>query len=314
MDMIKKSIKQGLANYGIIEKTCQSTYHGFIKEYEEYYNKESNIIEKQFAEVDIKNAANVSHGYFESIKMFPEYIYLYTKALTCIIYDEKLTIGYKVYIRGNEFTFTLLIQNDDINFKIPINDILNEYLGNITFTRGIIVRDIDELKKVFKSMCIGANYLRHYIVDMSCAEYYDFLIKTDFLKEYEYLNIACSRNNTYFKLDRKSILLLLKQYNGFSVKYCSNDSFYEIKKSIGNGEIGYNIEIRSNNFINFIIWGSRNNEIIFSEPSVDILVKNHGSGHKLHCIQFHSINEIKNIFDFMLKYLNVLASFFNDSL
>lgn len=313
MDIIKESINQWLKHYGVTEAEQNANYCGFIKEYEEYYNKESNIIEKQFTKEDIKNAAGISRGFFASIKVFPEYVYLYTKALTNKIYDENLTIGYKINIKGNEFTFTLSVKNDDTDFKIPINDILNEYTGRITFTRGVIIRDSDELKKVFKSMCIGANYLRHYIVDMSCAEYYDFLINTDFLKEYEHLNTSCSRNNTYFKLDRKSILSLLEQYNGFSVKYCSDDSFYKIKKSMGNVKIGYNIEIRYNTLINFIIWGFRNNKLIFSEPSVDILVQNHGSGHKLQRLQFHSVKELKNIFDFMLKYLDVLAGFFNSN-
>ena len=314
MDIIKESIKQWLVHYGVTEKANQNTnYYGFIKEYSEYYSKEPCAAEKQFTEEDITNAANISHGYFSDIKFFPEYIYLYTNALTRIIYDEKLTIGYKVQIKGNEFIFTLLVNNNDTDFNVPINDILNEYLGSIRFTRGIIISDCDELKKVFKSMCIGANYLRGYIVDMSCTEYYDFLIKTDFLKKYEYLNISCSRNDMYFKSDRKSILSLLKQYDSFSVKYCSSDSFYEIKKTIGDVEIGYKIEIRNKGFINFIIWGRRNNETIFSEPSVAFLVKKHGSGHKLNSLQFHSLDELKNIFDFMLNYLDILASFFNDS-
>ncbi|MCH5193393.1 MAG: hypothetical protein J1F11_05475 [Oscillospiraceae bacterium] len=309
MDIIKESIKQWLTHYGIVGETDQNIrYYGFIKEYEEYYKTDINTMGEQITAEDIKNAA--SHGFFSSVEVFPECIYLYTNAITRKIYDEKLNISYKVHVKGNEFTFTLIVENNDLNFNAPINDILNEYLGSIRFTRGLIIHNSDELKKVFQSMCIESNYLRHYIVDMSCAEYYDFLIKTDFLKEYEYLNISCNRNNTGFKSDKKSIMSLLKQYDGFSVKYCSSDRFYEIKKSIGEVEIGYNVEIRYKFLINFIIWGRRNNKPIFAEPSVDILVKNHGSGNKLCSLQFHSIDELKNIFDFMLKYLDILASFF----
>lgn len=310
MDIIEESIKQWLTHYGVIKAAPNVNYYGFITEYEEYYVKESYSAET-LKEEDIKNVADVSHGYFSGIDVFSEHVCLYTKPLTCIIYDEKLTVGYEVYVKGNEFTFVLIV-NNGTSFKAPINDILNKYSGSKKFTRGIIVRDRGELKKVFKSMCIGANYLRHYIVDMSCAEYYDLLTKTDFLKNYEHLNISCNRNDTYFKSDKKTVLSLLEQYDDFSVKYCSSDSFYEIKKSIGEVEIGYNVEIKYKTLINFIIWGRRNNELIFAEPSVDILVKNHGSGHKLHCLQFHSADELKKIFDFMLKYLDVLAGFFNN--
>ena len=311
MDIINESINQWLAHYGAIEAAPNINYYGFITEYEEYCAKEPYTAEA-ITEEDIKNAAGVSHGYFSEIEMFPKYVCLYTKSLTCIVYDEKLTVGYEVHIKDNEFTFVLIVNNNGTCFKAPVNDILNEYSKSERFTRGIIVRDGNEIKKVFKSMCIGANYLRHYIVDMSCAEYYDFLTKTDFLKDYEYLNISCNRNDTYFKSDKKSVLSLLKQYDGFSVKYCSSDSYYEIKKSIGEVEIGYNVEINYRTLINFIIWGRRNNELIFAEPSVDILVKNHGSGHKLRCLQFQSIEELKGILDFMLKYLDVLAGFFNN--
>ncbi len=311
MDIIKESIKQWLTHYGIIENTGRGIHYcGFIKEYEEYYNKKACSTNEQFTENDFKKAADIPYGFFSNIEIFPEYIYLYTKALTCITYDEKLTISYKVYIRDNEFTFFLMVDNSDTCFNASVNDIINEYLGCIRFTRGIVICDYEELKKVFKSMCIGANFLRHYIVDMSCEEYYDFLIKTKFLKEYECLNILCNRNDSNFKLSKKSILLLLEQYDNFSVTYCPKDGFYEIKKNIGEIEIGYNVEISRKNLINFIIWGRRNNEPIFAEPSVEILVKNHGSGHKLHSLQFQSYDELKKIFNFMLEYLDVLAGFF----
>ncbi len=315
MDIIKESIKQWLTHYGIIKNTGRDAlYHGFIKEYEKYYGKKPFAVKEQFTANDLRKAADSPYGIFSDIEIFPEYIYLYTNALTCIIYDKKLTVGYKVHIKDNEFNFSLIINNNDTCFEAPVNDIINEYLGSIRFTGGIIIWDYEELKNVFKIMSIGANFLRHYIVDMSCTEYYDFLIKTDFLKEYEYLNISCSRSDTYVKSSRKSILSLLEKYDGFSVNYYSNDHFYEIKKAMGEVEIGYNVEISQKNLINFIIWGRRNNESIFGEPSVEILVKNHGSGHKLNSLQFQSIEELKNIFDFMLKYLDVLAGFFNDNI
>lgn len=308
MDIINESIKQWLTHYGIIEEAGQGThYYGFIKEYEQYYSRESGTAEEQFTEEDIRNAVNGSHGGFSSIEVFPEYICL------CKKYDEKLTISYKASIRGNEFIFDLIVDNNGIGFKAPLNDILNEYLGRIRFTRGIIICDRDELKNVFKSMGTGANYLRCYIADMSCTEYYEFLTKTDFLKKYEQLNILCSRDDINFKVDRKYILSLLGQYDGFFVKYYSGERFYEIKKSVGEVEIGYNVQIRYNTLINFIIWGRRNNELIFAAPSVESLVKNHGSGNKLRSLQFHSIDELKSIFDFMLKYLDVLASYFSDT-
>lgn len=313
LNMMNKSIQQWLTHYGRIEDagTITPQYAGFINEYEQYYNSKSGTAEEELTEEDISNAVNGSYRIFPGIEVFPEYIYLYTEASTRIIYDEKLIVGYEVRTRGNEFTFDLVVDNCGIVFKAPVNDILNEYLGSIGFNRGLFIRDRNELKEVFRSMRMGANYLRHYIVAVSCTEYYEFLTGTDFLEKYEQLNISCNREDIKFKADKKYILSLLGQYDGFSAKYCSRERFYEIKKSVKEVEIGYNVQISYNTLINFVIWGRRNNELIFSEPSVASLVKKHGSGNKLRSLQFHSNDELKNIFDFMLKYLDVLAAYFD---
>ncbi|MCM1480086.1 MAG: hypothetical protein NC085_10305, partial [Muribaculaceae bacterium] len=107
-DIIKESIKQWLAHYGIIEKTDQSViYLGFIKEYEEYYIKKPTTSGTRFTEEDIKKAAGIPHSCFSNIEFFPEYVCLYTNSLTNKIYDEKLKIYCKVYIKNNEFSFVL---------------------------------------------------------------------------------------------------------------------------------------------------------------------------------------------------------------
>lgn len=285
-------------------------YYDFLDEYDKLYINITSNNEHIFSDEEIVSAASI----FSGIKKFDDYYYVFQNALTSKVYDKNTVIGYEVYISGDEFTFVLIINYNGDKFITPLNDIVNEYSGESRYTRGINIYDYSSLKRIFRNLCIGGNILRKYIVDMSCCEYYKFLTQTDFLYEYEKLNLLCTRNNTEFSIDNSYVLYMLREYKNISVKYISSEKFFRVKKIIGDVEIGYNIEIRYKTLINFIIWGKRNDDTIFAESSVEILVRNHGSGQKLKSLNFHSIDELKGIFDFMMKYLDILGSFFENDI
>ena len=283
-------------------------YYDFLDEYDKLYINTAGNSENILSDEEIVSAASV----FSGIKKSDGHYYVFQNALTSKVYDKNTAVGYDVYISGNEFTFVLVINYNGDKFISPLNDIANKYSGENRYTRGINIYDYSDLKRIFRNLCIGGNILRKYIVDMSCCEYYKFLTQTDFLSEYEKLNLLCTRDKTEFSINNFSVLSMLREYENISAIYISSENFFRGQKVIGDVEIGYNIEIRYKTLINFIIWGKRNDDTIFAEPSVEILVRNHGSGKKLKSLDFRSIDELKGIFDFMMKYLDVLGSFFEN--
>ncbi len=284
-------------------------YYDYLNEYDKLYINVITNSENILSDEEIISASSI----FSGIKKFNNHYYVFQNSLTSNVYDKNMVVGYEVYISGSEFTFNLVIDYNGDKFISSLNDIANVYLGENRYTRGIHIYDYSDLKRIFRNLCIGANILRKYIVDMSCYEYYEFLTQTRFLSEYEKINLLCTRNQTEFSIDNSSVLCMLREYEKISVKYISSDNFFEVEKIIGDVEIGYNIEIRYKTLINFIIWGKRNDDTIFAEPSVEILIRNHGSGKKLQSLDFHSIDELKGIFDFMMKYLDVLGLFFDST-
>ncbi len=314
MEGIKEIIRNWLTHCGIISTgkliDGRYPYHGFIVEYERHYATDFAESCVQFSTADLKNAVFSPEGYLTDIEVYPDYISVRYSGINRWKYVKGMIIGFEACIKCSEFSFDLIINSGGI-IRIPVNEILNDYLSNTKFTRGLLINSFDDLEDVFRNMFGGCADLSRYINDLSCPEYRRFILKTDFLDEYEKMNLSCNRNKSGYKSDKKNVLNLLKEYEGVSAKYCSNDRYYCVTRDIDDVTIGYNVIISYNTLIEFIIWGKRNEESLFCTPGIEWIVKEHGSGHKLASLQFQSLAELKVIFDFMLKHLDVLYSLFN---
>lgn len=319
MENIIQIIRQWIIHCGTINEPKlignQFTYHGFAAEYERYYNGNLTKSDRRFTAEDLKNAVYSPDGYHVDNNISSEYVCIKYSKNTCWRYVKNLIIGYEVHIFGNEFVFDIVIEpndRDNQSTKISVNAFLNEYLKEVRFTRGLIINTYDELRDIFRNMFVGCAELSTFIDKLSCPEYFRFILQTDFLEKYEKMNLLCNRNEVDFKADKQTIIGMLNEYEDVSVKYYSKERYYKTTKIIGDISIGYNIEIRYNTLINFIIWGEQNGvRLLFSEPGIECIINDLGSGHKLHRLEFHSLGELKKIFDFMMKYLDILASFFD---
>lgn len=316
MENIKACIKYWLKNCGRHDESHCSwfPYYGFINEYEQHYIRKSEGVNIIFTEDDFRSAALFAPEFFMSVEVLPECIYLYLndagEYLSCV---KDLIMGYEVHVNGNEFTFDLIIDlNDGKNeiFKVSVNDILNDFFGEDRFTRGLIINDLDELKSVFQTLCAGCAELSYYVDNLSCPEYFNFLTQTDFLDEYEKMNLACHRSKEYKTIvDKKTVMDMLKQYDGTTVKYFTQDRFFRVIKNVGDVRLVYEVNIRKT-LLSLFLGGSHGEKRLFGQADIERVIKDI-KGIKLHSLQFQSVEELKGILDFIQKYFDVLTSFFD---
>lgn len=318
MENINACIKYWLKYSGRFDEAAPTweifPYYGFINEYEQHYNKNSDSSGHIFTDDDLRAAALPPEGYFTDIEILTDRICL-KLAVKYLHFVENLIMGYEIHKKDNEFIFDLCIDlNDGKNeiLKISVNDIINDYIGEVRFTRGLIINNIYELKNVFRTMYAGCADLSVYIDELSCTEYFRFLTQTDFLDEYEKMNLNCQRSNEdKTVVDKKTVMNMLMQYGGTTVKHFARDRFFRVIKTVGDVQILYEATIRKN-LLNLCLCGSRNGKRLFGSPSIESLIKDI-KGVRLHSLEFQSIEELKCIFDFMQKYFDILASYFNES-
>lgn len=222
--------------------------------------------------------------------------------------------GYYITANSNGYKMILYIEYGDEKYKKPLNQVLNEFLGEAYFTENIFSsnwRESDEIK----SLVVGSmGDIQEFSGLFLNRSLYSFFTETNFINEYLKLNHGINNGITggksSFKAKKDDILAIASRL-GYEGKYYSKERFCNVEKKIGSVVLGYNISF-SHNICIFIFYGKKNDELLFFAPSVEsyvkMLVKEKVTG-----MIFHSIDELEKIFEFMLGYLDVLASYFGNN-
>ena len=318
MDIIKSAINTWLTECGDYDGILKdnSKFMGILREYMNFYNSESTGTEIPFTEKELKDAAHgeVAYLYDSSAEILPDGMRLCLNTISNMMYEKFTYLSYEIKIIGNEFKFDITVDNSKIKnggvFRASVNDIFNDFIGEEKFTRGIVIRDFDELKRVFAVMSFGLFGLSQFIVGLYPAEYLDFLKNTDFLEKYEQMNLLCNRDaSTYQKDEKRSVRKMLEKYDGVTVKYYSADKFYKVSKTFGNYVVSLEVEIRYKSLLSFCMGIRLNGELLYVSTANN-WVEKYGSGKHLHSLQFQSTEELQNMIDFMMKYLDIFASYY----
>lgn len=219
--------------------------------------------------------------------------------------------GYYITADCNGLKMILYIEYGDEKYKKPLNQALNEFLGEAYFTQNIFSsnwRESDEIKSLIVGSMGDIQEFSGLFLNRSL---YSFFTETNFINEYLKLNHEVNNGITDGEISfrvKKDDILALASKCGYEGKYYSKEHFCKAEKKSGSIVLGYNISF-SHNICTFIFYGKKNDELLFFAPSVESYVKMFVK-EKVTGIIFNSIDELEKIFEFMLGYLDVLASYF----
>lgn len=205
----------------------------------------------------------------------------------------------------------LYIEYGNEIYRKPLNQVLNEFLGEAYFTQNIFSinwRESDEIKSLIVGSMGDIQEFSGLFLNM---ELYSFFTETNFINDYLKLNHEINNGTANMEINfsvKKDDILALASKFGYNGKYYSKERFCKVEKKIGNVILGYNISF-SYNICTFIFYGRENDELLFFAPSVESYVKMFVK-EKVKGIIFHSVDKLEKIFEFMLGYLDALASYF----
>lgn len=307
MNIVSDGLKIAIMSYGFTDPGCWPK-NAPVELYEQWYEAADLKWEKEITAGDIMEAAIK----FPQKELFPDHIRL-TEVRSDLLGAEEITAGVEVRISHSELLFDFFASYSGEFIKCGFNELVNNYYNEQRLTRGVFVTDKEVLGKLLDVMFFLQHKVGYCISEIvKELEFVRFLKETDFLEEYEKMNLSCTRsvNDPDFKADKQTVLPMLTGYDGVSAKYRTKyDKFYEIKTSRGNIEVGYNVEIRFKRCMKFIFWGKKDGKVIFFSPDERVYVRWYGSGKRLNVLEFQTKDELKGIFDFMIKWLNKLADY-----
>lgn len=147
-----------------------------------------------------------------------------------------------------------------------------------------------------------------------CLDFYEFAMNTDFLEEYEKMNLACNRSDAEptFKAVKRTIMPLMKKYEGSGVivEYITPDRFLQLKTLRGNIEVGFSTKFYNKVWIyGLCFYGKMNGEYYFRFGGLNELAAELGEGQELKILEYRTKEEFTAIFDFLVKWLNKLADY-----
>lgn len=291
----------------------------FLNEYKKYYD--SHHIKKRDKECDCESIWNRLTNLLEHTGIDENDTYYVDSGFdrSPLFYDI-FKVGYYITANNNGFRLVLSVEYKGEKYTAPINDILNNHIKSDYFNDNIFAYDerifdenvsTDSMKLgdiILSSMAVLQKYSGMYIN----KQMYSFFTETKFIEEFIELSRICDRNeklcNTYYKPDKKDVLDILSEC-GYDGKYHHKENFYNIEKHSADITIGYNIWIKSGIII-CIPYGIKGNEGIFFAPSMESFIMLF-SNEKIVPLRCYSLDELKTCLSFMIKYLDILTSFFD---